>query len=100
VLFPKKFIEEILKKEPGGTSIKLKREQKGHHLVSIGYKYNKKHVLDFMMSESTGSMEDGRPYQMKFPDAFGNVHVHSIPRPEVISDFFMILIVLIFTINL
>jgi hypothetical protein len=51
------------------------------------------------MSESTGSIEDGKPYQMKFPDAFGNAHVHSVPHPEVISDFLMIAIVLIFTIN-
>ncbi len=40
------------------------------------------------MSESAGSTEEGKPYQMKFPDAFGNVHVRSVPRPEVISDFF------------
>jgi hypothetical protein len=51
------------------------------------------------MSESIGSMEEGKPYQMKFPDAFGNVHICSVPRPEVISDFLMIAIVLIFTIN-
>jgi hypothetical protein len=40
------------------------------------------------MSESAGSTEEGKPYQMKFPDAFGNVHVRSVPHPEVISDFF------------
>jgi hypothetical protein len=95
--------QEVHRRDPektGGTLIKLRGEHKCHHLVAIGYKYNKKCVLHFIMSESAaGSTEDRKPYQMKFLDAFGNVHVCSEPFPEVISDFLMIAIVLIFTVN-
>jgi hypothetical protein len=64
-LFPKQFIEETLKEEPGGSSIKLKAEVEGIKLIAIGYKYNKRHTLHFIMSENTGSTASGDPYQMQ-----------------------------------
>jgi hypothetical protein len=87
-LFPKQFIEETLKEEPGGTSIKLKSEVEGIKLVAISYKYNKRHVLHFIMSENTGSTKSGDPYQMKFSDDNGNIYSCDHPHPEVISDYF------------
>jgi hypothetical protein len=48
--FPKSIIEEVLMEEPGGASIVLKSELDGVILIAIGYEYNKKHVLYFVMS--------------------------------------------------
>jgi hypothetical protein len=87
-LFPKQFIEETLKEEPGGSSIKLKAEVEGVKLIAIGYKYNKRRTLHFIMSENAGSTASGEPYQMKFSDNNGNMHVRNVPRPQVISDYF------------
>jgi hypothetical protein len=87
-LFPKSFIEDILAKEPGGASIVLRSVLEDVPLIAIGYKYNKKRVLHFVMSENAGSTTDGDPYQMKFADQFGNIHIREIPRPEVISTYF------------
>jgi hypothetical protein len=77
-LFPKSFIEEVLKEEPGGASIVLKSELDDVPLIAVGYKYNKKHVLHFVMSENAGDTTLGEPYQMKFPDQFGNIHIQEI----------------------
>jgi hypothetical protein len=87
-LFPKQFIEETLKEEPEGSSIKLKSEVEGVKLIAICYKYHKKHTLHFIMSENAGSTACDEPYQMKFSDDNGNVHVRNAPHPEVISDYF------------
>jgi hypothetical protein len=86
--FPKAFIEDVLKGEPGGARIVLKGEVGGVKLVAIGYKYNKKRVLHFIMSENAGSTSDGDPYEMKFPDEYGNINIREISRPEVVSAYF------------
>jgi hypothetical protein len=57
-------------------------------LIAIGYKYNKKRTLQFIMSENAGSTKSGDPYQMKFSDDNGNMHSRDVPRPQVISDYF------------
>jgi hypothetical protein len=87
-LFPKAFIEDVLKSQPGGTSISLRGELDGVGMIAIGYKYNKSRVLHFIMSENAGSTCDGEPYQMKFPDEHGNIHIREVPRPAVISEYF------------
>jgi hypothetical protein len=98
-LFPKQFIEKVLKDAPGGTSLKLLTTYKGVHLIAVGYKYNKKCVLHFIMTENAGSTGPGNPYEMKFADEHRNVCIHKVSRPEVISEFFMIAIVWMCTIN-
>jgi hypothetical protein len=60
----------------------------GVPLIAIGYKYNKKRVLHFVMSENAGDTTLGEPYQMKFPDQFGNIHIREVSRPDVISRYF------------
>jgi hypothetical protein len=38
--------------------------------------------------KNAGSTKPGRPYEMKFNDAFGNVVQRLVERPEILSDFF------------
>jgi hypothetical protein len=78
-LFPKQFIEETLKEEPGDSSIKLKAEVECVKFIAIGYKYNKRYVLHFIMSENAGSTTSGEPYQMKFLDDNGKIHSCDVP---------------------
>ena len=87
-LFPKSFIEDVLKEEPGGASIVLRSVLDDIPLIAIGYKYNKRRVLHFVMSENAGNTTEGDPYQMKFTDQFGNIQIRKISRPEVISMYF------------
>ena len=60
----------------------------GIDLIAVGYKYNKKTVLNFVCTTGAGCTADGIPYEMKWTDECGNVNVRKVPRPEVISKFF------------
>ena len=88
--FPKGAILQILKSEPGGTSIVLKATDPDTEtgLVAIGYKYNSKTVLFFVASEGVGSTKPGTPYKMRFPNKYGTVVIREVPRPSIISRFF------------
>ena len=88
--FPKGAIRQLMKSEPGGTTIVLKAKDPHTltHLVAIGYKYNSQKILFFIASEGAGHTRDGRPYQMRFPDKHGNVVVRDVIRPSIISSFF------------
>jgi hypothetical protein len=77
-LFPKQFIEEVLKDAPGGMSLKLLSTYQGVHLIAVGYKYNKNHLLHFIMTENVGSTGPGNPYEMKFADQHGNVCIREV----------------------
>ena len=89
-LYPKDFIEEHLKDAPGGTHIVLKGSHptNEHELIAIGYRYNSKVTLSFVITTNAGSTLKGTPYEMKFTDSHGNVHVRLVDRPSVISQFF------------
>ena len=88
-LYPKQFIEDALKDGPGGTHIVLEgKHPDGAELIAIGYRYNSKVTLCFVMTKNAGSTKPGTPYEMKFTDLHGNVHVRLVDRPAVISNFF------------
>ena len=88
-LYPKQYIEETLKDAPGSTHIVLEgKHPEGTELVAIGYRYNSKVTLFFIITKNTGSTRLGKPYKMKFSDTHGNVHVRLVDRPAVISEFF------------
>ena len=42
----------------------------------------------FVATEDAGSTTKGTPYEMKFADEDGNVHVRYVDQPDVISKFF------------
>ena len=60
----------------------------GTELYAIGYRYNCKKTLMFVTTELAGQTTKGAPYEMKFADGDGNVHVRQVDRPDVISRFF------------
>ena len=88
-LHPKQHVEEALKDAPGGTSIVLEgKHPEGAELIAIGRSCNSKATLCFVIAKNAGSARAGRPYEMKFSDTHGNVHVRLVDRPAVMSDFF------------
>ena len=87
---PKKFLEEKMKDMPGGTWITMEGtpDKEGVPLVSIGYKYNKKNVLTFILTRGAGKTTDGEPYEARFPDKYGNVCIRLVRRPEILLNYF------------
>ena len=88
-LFPKQFIEDKLKDASGGTYIVLEdKHLEGADLVVIGYRYNSKVTLYFVITKNAGSTRKGKLYEMKFADSHSNVHMRLVDWPSVISEFF------------
>ena len=87
-LFPKKFIEDTLKDAPGGVWIVLQSTCQGIPLVAFGYCYSTRTTLCFVATKDAGSTTKGKPYQMKYTDDWGNVHIRDVDRPDIISRFF------------
>ena len=79
-----------MKDMPGGTWITMegKDEREGIDLVAIGYKYNKKKVLLFVMTKGAGSTAPGEAYEARFPDKYSNVCSRHVAWPEIISNYF------------
>ena len=74
---PKLFLEDTMKDFLGVTWITLEdiTEKENVSLISIGYKYNKKKVLTFLLTRGAGLSKHGEPYKARFPDKYGNVCV-------------------------
>jgi hypothetical protein len=88
-LFPKVFIENALKEAPGGVHIVLEGVTKDEvKLVAIGYRYSRKTILHFVLTENAGDTSEGEPYEMKYTDNYGNICTRYVDRPEVVSKFF------------
>jgi hypothetical protein len=88
-LFPKDFIEDALKEAPGGIHIVLNGTTKDEvNLVAVGYRYSRKTILHFVLSENAGSTGEGDPYEMKYTDNYGNICTRYVDQPEVVSNFF------------
>ena len=87
---PKFWLEDKMKHMPGGTWIVLegKPEKEDVELLCIGYKYNKKKVLTFVMTRGAGSTKAGEPYEARFPDKYGNVCIRHVMRPAILSQYF------------
>jgi hypothetical protein len=88
-LFPKDYIEEALKDAPGGVHIVLKGTTKDEvNLIALGYRYSRKTILHFVLTENSGGTCQGEPYEMKYTDNYGNICTRYVDRPEVVSSFF------------
>ena len=82
----KETIEKLTKNWPGGSYLVLRSkpmEPRGRPLISIGYKYNARKVLSFIVTDNSGSTKTGIPYLSKHPDQFTNVSIRPVARPVV-----------------
>ena len=86
---PKKWLDETMKDYPGGTWVTLKGTFNDTSLYFIGYKYNKRKVLTFVFTPGAGTIQKSdKPYEARYPDNYGNLHVRKVPRPDVLSTYF------------
>ena len=54
-------------------------------LIAIGYKYNARKVLSFIVTDNVGITKTGISYLYKYPDQFTNVSICPVARPLVKS---------------
>ena len=52
-------------------------------LIAIGYKYNARKVLSFIVTDNSGSIKTGIPYISKYPEQFNIVAICPVARPLV-----------------
>ena len=55
----------------------------GRPLIAIGYKYNARKVLYFIVTDNAGSTKTVIPYRYKYPDQFTNAAIRPVARPLV-----------------
>ena len=89
--YPLKKLKKIMKNWPSGAHLVFEctAPETGVRLVAIGYKYNAKKVLCFVMTKNAGSTAPGdRPYKAKYSDEHGNVKERIVKRPDILSVLF------------
>jgi hypothetical protein len=88
--FPKKQIEKKMNNWPSGSYLVMETTapQTRVKLVAIGYKYNAKKVLCFVMTKDASTTLPGNPYKAKYPDQFGNVKERMVERPAAVEAYF------------
>ena len=100
--FCKETIEELTNDWPGGSYLVLRSNPMvpgDRPLISIGYKYNARKFLSFIVTDNSGSTKTGIPYLSKYPDQFTNVAFRPVARPLVVSKTFLLLMRLTLTTN-
>ena len=89
--FCREAIENLTKDWPGGPYLVLRSKPMvpgDRPLIAIGYKYNARKVLSFIVTDNAGSKNTGIPYLSKYPDQFTNVSIRPVARPLVTSKTF------------
>ena len=97
---PKSQLEEVMKHWPAGsyavlthtaTGVGVDGEEADVDLVFVGYKYNCKKTLFFLMTKDAGSTKPDplQPYIAKFPDQNGNLRARAVPRCACLSNYFI-----------
>ena len=78
-----------MKDAPGGVHMVLKGTTRDEvTLVAIGYRYSRKTILHFVMTENAGDTFPDDPYEMKYTDSYDNIGTRFVDHPEAISKFF------------
>ena len=86
--FCKETIKKLTKDWPGGSYLVLSSKPVlpgKRTIIGIGYKYNARKVLSFVVTDNVGSTKTGIPYLSKYPEKFTNVSIRSVARPLVMS---------------
>ena len=60
-------------------------------LIAIGYKYNARKVLSFIVTDNVGITKTGTPYLSKYPDQFTDVDIRPVSRPLVMYFFLLLM---------
>ena len=55
-------------------------------LIAIGYKYNNRKVLYFIVTDNAGITKTGIPYLSKYPDQFTNVDISYVAHPPLLRQ--------------
>ena len=87
-VFCKDTIEKLTKNWLGGSYLVLRSKPMvpgGQPLIAIGYKYNARKVLYFIVTDNVGITKTGIPYLSKYPDQFTNVSICPVALPLVMS---------------
>ncbi|GAX16789.1 hypothetical protein FisN_UnNu081 [Fistulifera solaris] len=89
--FPKKELRSRMKHYPSGSHLVMQccTPETNIQLVAVGYKFNSKTTLCFVMTRNAGQTSPGpKPYVARFNDTYGNVKERRIKRPAVLSEYF------------
>ena len=100
--FCKEKIEKLTKDWPGGSYIELRSKPlvpRDRPLIAIGYKYNARKFLYFIVIDNAVSTKIGIPYLSKYPNQFTNVAIHPVARLLVMSIVILLLMSLTPTTN-
>ena len=82
----KETIGKLTKDCPGGSYLVLSSKSmvpRGRPPIVIGYKYNTRKFLSFIVTYNTVSTQVGIPYLSKYPDQFSNVDIRPVALPLV-----------------
>ena len=69
-VFCNETIENLTKYRTGGSYLVLRSKPMVRPLIDIGYKYNTRKVLSFIVTEDSGSTKAGITYLSKYPEQF------------------------------
>ena len=87
--FCKEKIEKLTKDWPGGSYLVLRSKPMvpgGRPLIAVGYKYNVRKFLSFIVTNNVGITKTGIPYLSKYTDQFTNVAIRPVARPLIMSN--------------
>lgn len=86
--YPKQWLEKNLATAPAGSRIHLEATVDGTDLIATGYKYNRRKVLCFISTKGASATVNGKAYEQRWADEFGNMCVREVARPKLCSDYF------------
>ena len=87
--YPQQHIEGLLSDSPAGSKVVLTATVEGVDLVALGYRYNRKKVLCFVMTRGAGTTKNGPPYLQRYPcKRTRQVRQRHVTRPMIITLFF------------
>ena len=61
---------------------------RGRPLIAIGYKYNARKVLYFIVTDNAGRTQAGPTYLSNYPDQFTNFAIRPVANTLVMYTFF------------
>ena len=88
-IFCKETIEKLTKDWLGGSYLVLRSKPMvpaDRPLIDIGYKYNARKVLSFIVTENIGITNNGIPYLSKYPDQFTNTAIRPVSRSLLLKN--------------